>query len=82
MKPYNCIALATRKEMKKHVLVMLGRRLSDWIACGMRECFYVTPGCSETFSSAVIELPTVIHPVSIHMTLEYLRKIFIVFIAS
>jgi len=82
MKPYNCIAVATGKEMTKHMLVMLGRRLSDWVGCGMWGCFYVTAGCSETVSSAVIELPTVIHSVSIHMTLEYLKKIFIVLIAT
>ena len=82
MKPYNCIAVATGKEITKHMLVMLGRRLSDWVGCGMWGCFYVTAGCSETVSSAVIELPTVIHSVSIHMTLEYLKKMFIVLIAT
>lgn len=54
------VALATRKEMTKHVLVMLGRRLSDWVGCGMWGCFYGTAGCSETVSSGGIELSTVI----------------------
>lgn len=79
---YNCIALATRKEMTKHVLVMLGRRLSDWVGCGMWGCFYVTAGCSETVSSGEIELSTAIRSISIHMTLQYLKKIFIVLIAT
>ena len=56
-----CIALATRKEMTTHILVVLGRRLEVGLGCGMWAYFYVTAACSVEMSTAELDFPPLLN---------------------